>query len=85
MNELKIDEVKALTDAILEWTKKAEEMKHLANSSTGEVREAYCLVFKDYLWKLTSKVGKLWFYLCGRDDMNPFELTPPSDNSVVPS
>jgi len=86
MTELKLADVRVLTEEILEWTAKCEEMKRLANESTGEVADAYCLVYRDYLWKLTGKTGKLWFYLCGRDDMNPFEPTSPpsSDTSSAP-
>lgn len=32
--------------------------------STGEVKYAYYLIYRDNLWKLQKKIGQLWFYVC---------------------
>jgi len=42
------------------------------NSATGETKNAYALVHRDFLWKIQRKVGRLWFYICGSKDMSPF-------------
>jgi len=67
------DELKTLYDEIMVWAEKVEEMDKLAADATGETRSAYAIVHKDYLWKIQRKIGQLWYYVCGCDDMNPFE------------
>jgi hypothetical protein len=67
------DELKTLYDEIMVWAEKVEEMDRLAADATGETRSAYAIVHKDYLWKIQRKIGQLWYYVCGSDDMNPFE------------
>jgi hypothetical protein len=32
--------------------------------STGEVKDAYHLIYRDNLWKLQKKIGQLWYYVC---------------------
>ena len=75
MPSLTVAGMKALTDEVLEWTKKCEEMEALVKDTTGEIAIAYASVHTDYKWKLKQKIGKLWFYICGSDDMNPFDKT----------
>jgi hypothetical protein len=72
MTNLRVSEMKALMDEVMEWTRKCEEMEMLAKDTTGETANAYASVHTDYKWKLKQKIGKLWFYICGSDDMNPF-------------
>lgn len=67
------DELKTLYDEIMVWSEKVEEMEKLANEAVGETRSAYAIVHRDYLWKIQRKIGQLWFYVCGSEDMNPFE------------
>lgn len=67
------DELKTLYDEIMVWAEKVEEMEKLANEAVGETRSAYAIVHRDYLWKIQRKIGQLWFYVCGSEDMNPFE------------
>lgn len=31
--------------------------------ATGEVKDAYHLIYKDNLWKLQKKIGQLWYYV----------------------
>jgi hypothetical protein len=54
--------VRFLCEQFIIWAMKCDEMKKMAFESTGEVREAYALIYKDFLWKLQSKAGQLWFY-----------------------
>ena len=81
MPRLSQDEMRVLMSDVMEWVGKVEEMEKLADTATGETRSAYALVYKDYLWKIQRKVGKLWFYVCGVDDMNPFEIPIPPEQS----
>lgn len=62
---------------VMEWTIKCKEMEACMNGSVGEVANAYALVHKDYKWKLSQKIGQLWFYVCGSEEMNPFENLRP--------
>jgi hypothetical protein len=81
MPRFSINELRALYDDILVWAAKVEEMDKLAEEATGETRSAYAIVHKDYLWKVQRKVGQLWYYVCGADDMNPFEEPTPSTSA----
>lgn len=72
MPGLTVNDMKALVDDVLEWTKKCEEMETMMKEATGDMAKAYASVHADYKWKIKQKIGKLWFYVCGSDDMNPF-------------
>jgi len=73
MPRFQIEEMKALYDDVMMWAEKVMEMEKLANEATGETKAAYAIVHKDYLWKIQRKIGQLWYYVCGTDEMNPFE------------
>jgi hypothetical protein len=77
-------ELTQLYEEVMVWAGKVEEMEKLSEGSVGEVRSAYAIVHKDYLWKLQSKIGKLWYYACGIDEMSPFEGTP-SEETITHS
>jgi len=82
MPRFSINELRGLYDEVMMWAEKVEEMEKLANEATGETRSAYAIVHKDYLWKIQRKIGQLWYYVCGSDDMNPFEepIRPASEH-----
>jgi len=65
-------------DEVLEWSAKVEEIEELAKDTTGETKSAYAIVHKDFLWKIQRKIGQLWYYVCGVDDMDPFNTAPPT-------
>ena len=71
------DELVALFSDVLVWAEKVEEMDKMASDATGDTKGAYAIVHKDYLWKIQRKIGQLWFYVSGTDDMSPFEETIP--------
>lgn len=73
MPRFSINQLRHLFNEVMDMAEKVEEMEKLANEATGETRSAYAIVHKDYLWKIQHKIGKLWYYVCGSDDMNPFE------------
>jgi hypothetical protein len=72
-NRINRDEMKQLMGVILTWTEKCEEMEGCWINCVGEAKEAFALVHKDYLWKLQRSIGQLWFYVCGSEDLNPFD------------
>lgn len=73
MPRFSIDQLRNLFNEVMDMAEKVEEMEKLASEATGETRSAYAIVHKDYLWKIQRKIGQLWYYVCGSDDMNPFE------------
>jgi hypothetical protein len=80
MPRFNIEEMKALYDDVMMWSEKVMDMEKLANEVTGETKAAYAIVHKDYLWKIQRKIGQLWYYVCGVEDMNPFEATIPQSS-----
>lgn len=73
VNDLDLDKMKDLMREVLVWATKCEELKVAYNSATGDTKNAYALVHRDFLWKIQRKVGRLWFYICGSKDMSPFD------------
>ena len=78
MPRFTVETLRTLYTDIEMWAEKVEEMEKLSESSTGETKQAYALVYKDFLWKLQRAIGQLWFYVCGVDEMNPFEINQQS-------
>ncbi len=72
-----VGDLQSLTDVYMEWARKLEQLAKEMEGSVGETRGAYSLVYNDYLWKLQAKIGQLWYYVCGSEQMNPFTLDPP--------
>jgi hypothetical protein len=77
-----VDELKRLLEWVLTWEVKEREVRMIASETTGEVRAHYDAVIADIRWKITKKVGMLWYYMTGDDSQNPFsppkEVSPPA-------
>jgi len=67
------EQMKPLMAEVLEWVEKAEELKAEYEKAEGEAKSAYGVVHRDYVWKIQQKIGKLWFYVCGSEDLSPFK------------
>ena len=52
---------------------KLMKMEMLSKDASPEMKEHYAMVYKDYQWKVQNRTGRLWFYVCGSEDMNPFK------------
>jgi len=90
MPKLNQDKMRELLEDVLAWSEKIGEMETLADTATGDTKSAYAIVHKDFLWKIQRKIGQLWFYINGIDEMNPFEGStsheqPASDHSQTAS
>jgi hypothetical protein len=72
-NRISRDEMKKMMGVVMTWVEKCEEMEGCWENCVGEAKEAYALVHKDYLWKLQRSIGQLWYFVCGSEDLNPFE------------
>jgi hypothetical protein len=57
---------------IIALVEKARELKAEYDSAIGETKQAYSLVYNDFLWKIQRKCGTLHFYACGVSALNPF-------------
>lgn len=73
MADYKIDFklVKTMAEAFHEEAEDCEKSQSLVNQATGEVKNARELIYKDHLWRLTNKIGKLYFYVSGSTDFEP--------------
>lgn len=78
-----IEEVQHLTASYMVWAHKLEEIEKEMAESTGETRAAYALVYNDYLWRLQSTVGRLWYAIGGSEQMNPFTPAPESQSETT--
>jgi hypothetical protein len=67
-------ELEDLLLKVMESAIKCKELEKTADdSTTGETTIAYATVHKDLKWKLSTSIGKLWYYVCGAEEMNPFK------------
>lgn len=73
-NRINRDEMKQLMALVMTWVEKCEEMEACWINCIGEAKDAYALVYKDYQWKLQRSIGQLWYYVCGTEDLNPFDV-----------
>ena len=82
-NPLVPSECEELMKEFMVWVLKCDEMKKLCDTATGETKEAYAAVYRDFLWKLQARAGKLFFYLTGRSELNPFEIKRPETSNAA--
>ena len=69
---LEKEKLEAFFAEILALVEKAKELKAEYDSAIGETKQAYSLVYNDFLWKIQRKCGTLHFFVCGVDSLNPF-------------
>jgi hypothetical protein len=71
-------EFETLLASFKQWAQKCDALQIEMLDSKGEVREAYAKIHRHYLWKLQMTAGKLYYYLCGSKEINPYEpVNPP--------
>ena len=90
MPKLNQDKMRELLEDVLAWTEKIEEMETLSEKCDSDTKAAYAIVHKDFLWKIQRKIGQLWFYINGIDEMSLFESStsheqPASEHSQIAS
>lgn len=76
--KLSSERLKTITDDLHKWTALCEAFRGQLQETTGETRIGYAAVYNDYLWKLKLSTQKLWYYLAGCEELNPFEPLPSS-------
>ena len=60
---LNTNSIRELTTQINSILFSVDDYKSKWMNATGEVKGAYELIYKDQLWRLSRKVGQLWFYI----------------------
>jgi hypothetical protein len=67
-------ELEDLLLKVMENAIKCKELEKTANdSTTGDTTIAYATVHKDLKWKLSQSIGKLWYHVCGVEEMSPLK------------
>jgi hypothetical protein len=68
------DEIKRICEEMNVLMDEVEKLDAEIPKSSGEVKSAYLLVHKEYLWKIQRKMGEMWFILGNADAPNPFDM-----------
>ncbi len=58
------NEIRAIMTGISAIMMEVDMNKSKWGTATGEVKEAYGLIYRDSLWRLQRKIGQLWYYVC---------------------
>jgi hypothetical protein len=58
------DDIRKIIEGVEVIMRDVDFAKSKWDDSTGEVKYAYYLIYKDNLWKLQRKIGQLWYYVC---------------------
>lgn len=74
---MKTDEIRAIMAGINILLTDVDFSKSKMDYSTGEVKGAYELIYKDNLWKLQKKIGQLWYYVLEQPIVPVTELMAP--------
>ena len=69
---LEKDQLEAYFADIIALVEKAKDLKKEYDGAIGETKSAYSIVYNDFLWKIQRECGRLHFYVCGIDSLNPF-------------
>jgi hypothetical protein len=86
MSRLSVNELRQLCNEVIFWAEKAEEMAANMGNTTSDSAAAYALVHNDYIWKVKQKIGRLWFCVCGSEDITSFSRLgqPPVEALAAP-
>jgi hypothetical protein len=76
MNTLDPEKITELCAELIRWVEKCKEMEEICKTASPDMKEHYSMVYKDYQWRVQNRTGKLWYYVSGCDDMNPFAQQP---------
>lgn len=58
------NELTGLFYEMINFARKADEMRQMVSLSSGEVAIAYQTLLNDYEFKLRNKINKMWLYTC---------------------
>lgn len=86
VEQLTTERIKDIMTEMNKWAHNCKALREQMENATGETRLAYSAVYNDYLWKLKLTTQRLWFYLAGCDELNPFvPLVVPEPSSSQPA
>lgn len=69
---MKTEQLKGLLEEILVLSDKAEQIEKMAEEATGDTYIQYSAVHRDLRWKIQSRLGRVWYFVCGVKEMSPF-------------
>ena len=86
--ELTTERIDAIMKEMSVWAHNCRVLNNQMIYSTGETRIAYTQIYNDFLWKLKLRTSRLWFYVSGCNELNPFkdekdELAPGENTSML--
>jgi len=61
---METNEIRAIMTGISAIMMEVDSNKAKWVTTTGEVKEAHGLIYRDSLWRLQRKIGQLWYYVC---------------------
>lgn len=67
------EKLKSLFCEVMELQVRCETFEFCAKNASPEMKHHYEACWKDCHWRLCSQIGKLWYYVCGTEQMNPWE------------
>jgi len=67
------EKLKTLFCEVMELQVRCETFEFCAKNASPEMKHHYEACWKDCHWRLCSQIGKLWYYVCGTEQMNPWE------------
>jgi len=73
MATLDPEQVTELCADLIRWVEKCKEMELICKDASPEMKEHYSMVYKDYQWRVQNRTGRLWYYVCGAENMNPWK------------
>lgn len=86
VEELTTERINNIMLEMNKWAHNCETLREQMEGTAGETKIAYSAVYNDYLWKLKLTTQRLWYYLAGCQELNPFEPKPtPSFSELTPA
>ena len=64
--------LKTLFCEVMELQVRCEMLEFMVAQASPEMKVHYGECWKDCHWRLCSTIGKLWYYVCGTEEMNPW-------------
>ena len=77
-----LEKVRTLCKEFVVYAEKMDELRTQMAEAKGEEKMAFLVVYNDYQWKMTNKVGQLWFLVCGTVSEAPFDVSKTTEEEM---
>lgn len=71
--EMSTTRIRLMNEEIEATVEQMEWVKLQSETSSMEMKLHYAEIYNDLRQKVCVKIGRLWYYMCGCKDMNPFQ------------